>query len=67
MGEIKRISDAEMKRMESDIARLRRYEALMAEYFSIMARHRKNAFDAHVEAGFTEKQALELVRDITEV
>lgn len=58
------IDEAAAAKFTEEAKRLKIFRAPLAEYFREAAVIRKIAFDAHVDAGFTESQALEIVRDI---
>lgn len=64
MSDVTDIRDAENEKLERDAKRLRMFRGSLSVYFEEIAVIRKMAFDAHVKAGFTEAQALQLVRDI---
>lgn len=66
MDKVTPIEDAELERIQQDLRRMRLFKDAMTEYHRHLAEVRKEAFDAHIEAGFTEDQALQLVRDIKE-
>ena len=61
---ITRIDDAKLDRIREDLRRMKLYRDVMADYHRELAYIRRQAYLAHVEAGFTEDQALKLVRDI---
>ena len=61
---VTRIDDAKLERIREDLRRMRLYREVMADYHRELAYIRRQAFLAHVEAGFSEEQALKLVRDI---
>ena len=64
MDNITRIDDAKLERIREDLRRMKLYREVMADYHRELAYIRRQAYLAHVEAGFTEDQALKLVRDI---
>lgn len=64
MDNITRIDDAKLERIREDLRRMGLYREVMADYHRELAYIRRQAFLAHVEAGFSEDQALKLVRDI---
>ena len=64
MDNITRIDDAKLERIREDLRRMKLYRDVMADYHRELAYIRRQAYLAHVEAGFTEDQALKLVRDI---
>ena len=64
MDNITRIDDAKLDRIREDLRRMKLYREVMADYHRELAYIRRQAYLAHVEAGFTEDQALKLVRDI---
>ena len=64
MDNITRIDDAKLERIREDLRRMKLYRELMADYHRELAYIRRQAYLAHVEAGFTEDQALKLVRYI---
>ncbi len=58
------IDEAAAEKLADEAKRLRVFRAPLSAYFEEIAVIRKIAFDPHIKAGFTEEQALKLVRDI---
>lgn len=50
--------------LAATLERLRRNSGAMIEYHMILADVRYKAFEGYVKAGFTEEQALELVKSL---
>jgi basic membrane lipoprotein Med (substrate-binding protein (PBP1-ABC) superfamily) len=64
VSKVSDITEAKVHQVELEVARLKHYESVMADYYRTLARIRKSAYDAHVEAGFSQKEALQLVSSI---
>jgi len=61
VGEIKQISDADLKRAEADLERVKRFESVVGDLDDVIARIAKRRFDAYVKEGFSEEQSLRIV------
>lgn len=58
------VKSGEPDKLAAAVAELRRLMPARVEYHRIMARMQREAFEAYVAEGFTETQALELVKHL---
>lgn len=56
------ITDADLAKSRADLDRLKAHSKLLREMQSEVAQNRKAIYDAHIEAGFSEAQALWFAR-----
>jgi len=62
---IRLIHDGEKNELRAALENIRRGKREMIEFQSVLAEIRFAAYQAHIQAGFTEEQALELCTDLT--
>ena len=58
------VKSGDPDKLAAAVAELRQLMPARVEYHKIMARMQREAFDAYIAEGFTEAQALELVKAI---
>lgn len=61
---IKSLPNIERDKAQAEIDRVVRSMGDITRGMKVIAKVRKAAYDAHIEAGFTEKQAIELVKKL---